>query len=474
MTKAGACGLIGNLEAESDGFYTNRVEYLCHKRLKENGIKDASGNCYTDTTYTAAVDSGRITRAKFLNPLPGKQYGYGLPQWTTPTRKGGLYDLAKAMGVSIADQDMQFDYLIDELKNKFPSVLKVLKTTSSIKEASDIVLTKFEAPANASALKASRAKRGQDFYDYIKEETMTAAEKRATVVSKVKSREGKNSYTQSSKRTQVASGFSDCSALQWWAYQQVGLSIGDYTGAQIEKGEWVTKGGSYPDEKLLLPGDELFFASSSNNGRPYNVGHIEMYVGSGQISGHGSGIGPTRKNMIAYCQQRNATGAKYIGVKRYVAKDNSDGTTASATSTTTRAVAVYQRWLNTYYPEVVKKAVGALLEVDNAYGSKTHKAGLAVWKDVVNRKYGAKLTVGNANFADSCKAAAQKAVLQKGATGTLVVIIQGILVAKGYYAGGIDSEFGAMLEIAVKAFQIAKGLTADGQAGKDTWYALFN
>ena len=37
MTPAGACGLIGNLEAESDGFYTNRVEYLCIKRLKENG-----------------------------------------------------------------------------------------------------------------------------------------------------------------------------------------------------------------------------------------------------------------------------------------------------------------------------------------------------------------------------------------------------------------------------------------------------
>ncbi|MEI3521069.1 MAG: phage tail tip lysozyme [Anaerosacchariphilus sp.] len=37
MTPAGACGLLGNLEAESDGFYPNRVEYLCIKRLKENG-----------------------------------------------------------------------------------------------------------------------------------------------------------------------------------------------------------------------------------------------------------------------------------------------------------------------------------------------------------------------------------------------------------------------------------------------------
>ena len=45
MTPAGACGLLGNLEAESDGFYPNRVEYLCIKRLKENG------KSYTDESY---------------------------------------------------------------------------------------------------------------------------------------------------------------------------------------------------------------------------------------------------------------------------------------------------------------------------------------------------------------------------------------------------------------------------------------
>ena len=48
MTPAGACGLIGNLQAESDGFYPNRVEYLCIKRLKENEmcIRDRiSGYC---------------------------------------------------------------------------------------------------------------------------------------------------------------------------------------------------------------------------------------------------------------------------------------------------------------------------------------------------------------------------------------------------------------------------------------------
>ena len=55
LTPAGACGLIGNLEAESDGFYPDRLEYLCAKRLKENG------KTYTDASYTAAIDSGKIS-----------------------------------------------------------------------------------------------------------------------------------------------------------------------------------------------------------------------------------------------------------------------------------------------------------------------------------------------------------------------------------------------------------------------------
>lgn len=160
MTEAGACALIGNLEVESDGFYPNRVEYLCIKRLKENG------KSYTDESYTDAVDSGKISYEDFLHPLPGKQYGYGYAQWTIPERKAGLYTMAKQKGVSIGNGDMQIEYLLKELEESFPSVLDVLKTTSSIREASDIVLEKFESPADCSEkVQIARAARGQQFYD---------------------------------------------------------------------------------------------------------------------------------------------------------------------------------------------------------------------------------------------------------------------------------------------------------------------
>ena len=153
---------------------------------------------------------------------------------------------------------------------------------------------------------------------------MKASEKRLIVRDYVFFREGKNQYTQSSKRTQVDNGFSDCSSLQQRAYHEIGTEIGSYTGAQILKGTWVQLGGTLPDESKMQIGDELFFATNYDNGRPYNVGHIEMYVGNGQISGHGSGTGPTRKDMLAYCKQRNAAGKPFIGVKRYIENDGSE------------------------------------------------------------------------------------------------------------------------------------------------------
>lgn len=173
MAPAGACGLIGNLEAESDGFYCNRVEYLCLKRLKE------AGKSYTDTTYTAAIDSGKLSCEEFLHPIPGKQYGYGLVQWTSPGRKAGLWNMARDKGVSIADEDMQLEYLLSELQNSYPGVLQVLKTAKNIREASDVVLKKFESPSDTSeAVCVARASRGQRFYDmYVRgENTMSKAQ----------------------------------------------------------------------------------------------------------------------------------------------------------------------------------------------------------------------------------------------------------------------------------------------------------
>lgn len=158
MTAAGAAGMMGNLFYES-GLIPNRVEVLCLTRLAE------AGQSYTDQTYTAAVDSGRITKAEFLNPLPGKAYGYGLAQWTTPGRKAGLYDLCKAKGVSVGDLDTQLAYLVTELRAYYAPVWDILTVTDTVRIASDAVLLCYEMPADRSdAVKQARADKAYEYY----------------------------------------------------------------------------------------------------------------------------------------------------------------------------------------------------------------------------------------------------------------------------------------------------------------------
>lgn len=186
MTKAGAAGMMGNMYAES-GVIPNRLETLCQKRLQE------AGKIYTDKTYTAAVDSGAISRAEFLNPLPGRQYGYGLCQWTSPGRKDGLYDLAKLKKTSIGELETQLEYLIRELKTSYSGVWKILKATSEVLTASNRVLIDFEAPDDTGAvMRKRRYEYSKQFYEkyYSKEATLTEAQAKKKIIAAAKAEVG--------------------------------------------------------------------------------------------------------------------------------------------------------------------------------------------------------------------------------------------------------------------------------------------
>lgn len=65
-------------------------------------------------------------------------------------------------------------------------------------------------------------------------------------------------------------------------------------------------------------------------------------------------------------------------------------------------------------------------------------------------------------------------LLQKGMIGTAVVMIQAALKSKGYNIGidGIDGDFGANTEKALKQFQKNNNLSQDGKCGKEIWNLL--
>lgn len=149
MTDAGAAGLMGNLFAES-GLNPKNLQNTYEKSLG-----------YTDETYTAAVDSGRYTN--FVHD----KAGYGLAQWTYWSRKQALYAFCKAIGASIGDLDAQLKFLMKELSESFPGVLLVLRSVTSVHEASNVVLLQFERPASkdTEATQTKRAGYGQTYFN---------------------------------------------------------------------------------------------------------------------------------------------------------------------------------------------------------------------------------------------------------------------------------------------------------------------
>lgn len=146
MSPAGVAGLMGNLYAES-GLNPQNLQNTYEKRLG-----------FTDAEYTAAVDS---EYSNFVRDSAG----YGLAQWTYWSRKEAMLNYAKKTGASIGDLIMQLDFMYQELKG-YVAVFQVLRTARTVKEASDIVLTRYERPADmSSSVKAKRASYGQAYYD---------------------------------------------------------------------------------------------------------------------------------------------------------------------------------------------------------------------------------------------------------------------------------------------------------------------
>ena len=98
-TPEGACAIIANLDHESG--------------LRPNNLQDTYNASYgSDTYYTDIVNNKTYSKTKFMND----KAGYGLAQWTYPTRKGKLYSSTIEKGISIDDLEGQLKYLISELK----------------------------------------------------------------------------------------------------------------------------------------------------------------------------------------------------------------------------------------------------------------------------------------------------------------------------------------------------------------------
>lgn len=149
MTLAGAAGVIANVEAES-AWQSNNLEDQYNRRF---GVSDA--------TYTEQVDAG--TRS-FIDSA-----GYGLIQWTYPTRKEKMLQFHKARGKSISDFKTQVAFLLHEMRTEYPGVWNRCTKEESPYTCGYYICTDYENPANKFQQGEFRGNLAKNWYDWLKE-----------------------------------------------------------------------------------------------------------------------------------------------------------------------------------------------------------------------------------------------------------------------------------------------------------------
>ncbi|MFJ4206596.1 phage tail tip lysozyme [Streptomyces sviceus] len=137
---AGAAGIVGNLWAES-AVLPNRIEGSSPSTPMR--AKNFAG---VSTNFTAA----QIRDRKSPHQGP-KLPGVGLAQWTSPSRRSGLFRHVyhgAVPGVDVLfNMDAQLDYLVNELRTSYSGVHHVLTHHAvSVGVASDEVVYNFEIP----------------------------------------------------------------------------------------------------------------------------------------------------------------------------------------------------------------------------------------------------------------------------------------------------------------------------------------
>lgn len=144
-------------------------------------------------------------------------------------------------------------------------------------------------------------------------------------------------------------------------------------------------------------------------------------------------------------QAKNRTGTAYEGIGYYKSSASdlkfyrppyegaglSDSSAAEPASGA-GAVEAYQKWLG--------------VAPDGIYGSDTRTASLERMLLGLLSKY----------------------PLKQNASGDAVRVLQGLLCCQGYDPQGMDGEYGPNTAAAVKAYQQANGMLADGEAGSET------
>ena len=420
----GAAVMMGHLEAES-GLNPQNLENSYERKL---GL--------TDAQYTATVDNG--TYQGFVTD----SCGYGLAQWTYAPRKKGLLDYVRNKGVSIGDCVAQLEFLCIEL-TQYPAVFNALRNATSFRPASDIVLEQFENPADKSEkVKAYRAGLAEKWYRKFA----------ATATTPEQAGEG-------------------CTpdAVIAVAIGELGYHEKASNNALDDK---EANSGSANFTKYARDFDQKY--PQWFNGKKQSYAWCDVFIDWCFLTAYGY-----ENALRLLCQPERSAGAgctyslQYYRNKGQFHIDNPQrgdqiffGTSLS----------------NSTHTGLVEKVEnGCVYTIEGNSSDQVCRRRYALTDSGI-LGYGRPEydSVPAAPIAPTEYADVSLPVLRRGMTALSIAVAQLLLIRHGFSCGGsvVDGEeqltgqYGSGTEEAVRAFQRAKGLTADGVIAADTWAAL--
>ena len=280
-----AAGIMGNLMAES----SLRPDNLQNSYEKSLGM--------TDREYTDAVNNGTYTEEQFTYD----RAGYGLAQWTYWSRKRDLFHYQKSRVLPIDDLTGQLGFLWEEV-GKDRILMDSLVNASSIREASDAFMERYEKPADMSEKnRERRADLGLSMMQKYGGGNVITARALCDqcripldegwgyiwgASGEMWTQEKQNAATDATIKEYgqqwVGHRVCDCSGLFYWAFKELGGSI-HHGSNSIWNEDCVnsTKGtlqdGKRMDGKEIRPGSAVFLTRDEGNRKSRH--HIGIYVG---------------------------------------------------------------------------------------------------------------------------------------------------------------------------------------------------
>lgn len=144
--------------------------YLAGKGLKPHQIAAFMGNMMAEAHFEP-----RLTEYAFSDPphlsdtVPADvnskgQPGYGIIQWTAPSRKQGLRDFAAEQQKSTGDLGLQLDFMWKELNSRtFKDTLDFVMASTTVESATDYICRHFEVPSGIDAAVVKRIGFAKEF-----------------------------------------------------------------------------------------------------------------------------------------------------------------------------------------------------------------------------------------------------------------------------------------------------------------------